>query len=409
MSEYDDAYASGPAPMSPSQLAERHVLGAIMSDPSVLRAVQAEVVPGDFDDLRLAAIYRGIIGMVAAQEPIDYLAVFDHLTDWDVRGLDLRDLDEWCREVPTRTNVAYHARRIRERSVARKLRQIGESLVQAEDPGVALASAMTRLTEIRDRDVATDAPARTLRDVLAVPEEEDVYDWVVPNVLERNDRLVLTGGEGAGKSTLLRQIAVMPAAGLHPFTQSRIDPIRVLVVDAENSERQWRRAVRRMASLAAINGSRDPQDHVALEFLSKSDITDPATLGGIHRRMDHAAPDLVLIGPLYRLAPGSIKDDDDAAPVLNALDSIRERGVAMLIEAHAGHETSRQGVRNLRPRGSSALLGWPEFGMGLAEDNERVGGVRRYSLVRWRGDRDERAFPHKFVRGQSWPWEVSAW
>ncbi|WP_336642304.1 AAA family ATPase [Microbacterium sp. MMO-56] len=411
MSDYDDAYADqgSPAPVSPAQLAERYVLGAIMADPRVLRDVQVVLVPGDFEDLRLGSIYRGICGMVVAKEAIDYLSVFDHLAGWDVRGVDLSQLSAWSSEVPSTANVGYYARAVRERALARSLERVGQGLVGTAEPAVALSNALTALAEIRDRDTVSSTPARTLREILAVPEEEDTYDWVIPDVVERRDRLMLTAGEGVGKSVMLRQLAVLPAAGIHPFTFGVIEPIRALVVDVENSERQWRRAIRRMADQAAIRGPRDPRDHVAVEFLPKSDITQAQVLGDIHRRIDEVQPDLVVIGPMYRLAP-AMKDEEDASPVLAALDTIRERGVAMLIEAHAGHETARNGVRNLRPRGSSALLGWPEFGLGLQKDQEKssFGGFSKYSLIRWRGDRDARPFPAKFTRGQIWPWEPLA-
>ncbi|MDQ1127591.1 hypothetical protein QE428_002624 [Microbacterium sp. SORGH_AS 505] len=390
--------------LTTAQLAERYVLGAVMEKPEVLRDVQAEVTPRDFEDLRLGSIYAGICRMSAEREPIDVVTVYDHLTDWDVRGVDLTHLSGWASDVPTATNAPYYARLVRERSIARSIERVGTSLVGAAEPGVAMANAITELIEIRDRDSGGAQPARTLGDVLSVPQEEDVYEWVIPNVLERRDRLMLTAGEGVGKSVMLRQLAVLTAAGIHPFEFTEVPPIRSLVVDVENSERQWRRAIRRMADEAANRGVRDPREHVFVEFLPKSDITQAAVLGDIHRRIDEVKPDLVVIGPLYRLAPG-MKSDDDAAPVLSALDSIRERDVAMLIEAHAGHETSKQGVRNLRPRGSSALLGWPEFGLGIQRDKTDVGARAKYSLVRWRGDRDARPFPPKFVRGQIWPWE----
>lgn len=411
MSEYDDAYGSapGPAPMSPAAAAERYVLGAIMTDPGILRDVQAELVPGDFEDLRLGSIYRGICGMVVAKEPIDYLSVFDHLKVWDVRGVDLQQLSAWASDVPSTANVAYYARLVRERSLARSLERVGQGLVGATEPAVALSTALTALTEIRDRDTAAATTARTLREILAVPEEEDTYDWVIPDVVERHDRLMLTAGEGVGKSVMLRQLAVLPAAGIHPFTFGMVEPIRALVVDVENSERQWRRAIRRMADEAAMRGSRDPRDHVAVEFLPKSDITQAQVLGDIHRRIDEVEPDLVVIGPMYRLGP-DLDKAESANAVLAALETIRDRGPAMLIEAHAGHETSRQGVRNLRPAGSSVQLRWPEFGLGLQKDRESssYGGFSKYSLVRWRGDRDSRDFPKKFVRGQTWPWEPLA-
>ncbi|MBK0297059.1 hypothetical protein IAE22_34985, partial [Bacillus sp. S34] len=81
-------------------------------------------------------------------------------------------------------------------------------------------------------------------------------------------------------------------------------------------------------------------------------------------------PDVLFIGPLYRLIPRAINSDDDAAPLLAALDTLRDRGLAMVIEAHAGHAVGHGGERDLRPRGSAALLGWPEFGLGLRQDKK---------------------------------------
>jgi hypothetical protein len=51
--------------------------------------------------------------------------------------------------------------------------------------------------------------------------DDDPEDWVIPGLLAREDRLILTGAEGLGKMMLLRQIAVCAAAGLDPFTTSR--------------------------------------------------------------------------------------------------------------------------------------------------------------------------------------------
>jgi replicative DNA helicase len=131
-------------------------------------------------------------------------------------------------------------------------------------------------------------------------------------------------------------------------------------------------------------------------------------LGRIHRWIDEAKPDLLVLGPLYRMTKGSLNNDDEVGPVLEALDSLRERDVAMLIEVHAGHARSTSGERELRPRGSSALLGWPEFGMGLRKGKGDQGKRPHYELVRWRGDRDRREWPARLVRGFVWPWEPSA-
>jgi replicative DNA helicase len=115
--------------------------------------------------------------------------------------------------------------------------------------------------------------------------------------------------------------------------------------------------------------------------------------------VDVHKPDLLYIGPLYKITSGAIQTDDDAAPLLVALDSLRERGLALLMEAHAA-KGDGSGTRDLRPRGSAALMGWPEFGFGLHPlDNGDV------ELKRWRGDRDQRAWPTFMTRGHDWPWE----
>lgn len=216
---------------------------------------------------------------------------------------------------------------------------------------------------------------------------------------------MLSAGEGVGKSTFLRQIAILGAAGIHPFHFSPIDPLNVLVIDAENSERQWRRAARSLTERSQMFGSRDPRNHLALHCVPVMDITKPNDLGQIHRWIDESQPDLLLLGPLYRMTSGSLNKEEDAKPVLNALDSIRERDVAMLIEVHAGLERDSAGERGLRPRGSSTLLGWPEFGLGLRRDKKFDGPVPTFSLIRWRGDRDRREWPTRLVHGNDWPWQ----
>jgi len=404
VSDYDDAFAvpEAAAPVDVIGHAERYVIGSLLKDLSVLLPVKEEVVPRDFADMRLGDIYAGIVRMAADRKPVNYITVADQLAAWDVRGIDLINLSQWVDEVSTASNAPYFAKRVREASVLRAHAKVGEQL----QSGVLSATdAIEALKAIRDRDSAGVDTARTLRELLDVPESEDAYDWTIPDLLERKDRLMLSAGEGLGKSTMLRQIAVLSAAGIHPFRFSPMEPISVLVVDAENSAKQWRRSVRSLAAEAELRGARNPADHLTLECVSVMDITRPENVGTLHRWIDQAKPDLLILGPLYRMTKGSLNNDDDVAPVLAALDSLRERDLTMLIEVHAGHARSSSGERELRPRGSSALLGWPEFGLGLRKTKGDQGNRAVYELARWRGDRDRRHWPAHLVRGQVWPWE----
>lgn len=407
----EDPYASGPVAEKPDTLTmfEQRVVGGAIGTPRIIPDLLREVAGGDFHDMRLGAIFRGVTQLHQDGVHIDYLAVYDQLEAWDIRGVELTDLASWAET--TAASAVYYAGRVREASARRLLADIGARLQTADDVGVAMARATEDLRRLRDMS-AGGKSVRWLREVLDVPEDEDAYDWVIPGLLERGDRMGLTAGEGAGKSTLLRQFAVLSAAGVHPLRGTRMDPVNVLVVDAENSERQWRRKTRGLAFNAEMQGVRAPQDHLALHCVPVMDVARPNDLGQIHRWVDQAKPDLLVIGPLYRVAGGkTLNTDEDAAPVLNALDTIRDRGVTILIEMHAGHATNQSGERNLRPRGSAALMGWPEFGLGIRRDKKVEGRVPTYSLVRWRGDRDSdnRDWPPRLVHGQFWPWEVAGW
>lgn len=263
--------------------------------------------------------------------------------------------------------------------------------------------------EARRRDAAETAARmgeplhpKTLGDILNIEAE---YDWLVPGLFERRDRLIVTGVEGGGKSFLLRQLSIMMAAGAHPFgARIFFDPVKVLVVDAENTEQQWSRAAKYVTEVAERRGAGKPRDNVIVSAGSRLDLTHPAGVNEAHRLIDKYKPDVLYIGPLYKMASKEISTDDEAAPLLLALDSFREKNVTLLMEAHAGHGRGGGGERDLRPRGSSSLMGWPETGFGLRPVD---GDASMVALVKWRGDRDHREWPRHLRRGVAGelPWE----
>ena len=385
--------------------AERAVIGAALLDPNMLRFAVEHITPDDFADRRLGAAYGIMLGPRGAGEPLDEMVVAERLkaTPW---RLGLTELFE-CREsTPTSKNIAYYARIVADSAGKRRLEKFADNAGQLSKSGLPFADLMRDLRrewEQVNTHTIGGISAPTLRSILDGPDD---YDWLIPNLLERHDRVIVTGGEGAGKSYWIQQMALLSAAGIHPTTFHPIQPVRVLVVDAENSDKQWRRRVRALAIKAAQEGTCDPRDTMHLATVPRLNITDERDLGAVHRLIDEHTPDLLMIGPLYRLIPRAIQSDDDAAPMIAALDGLRARGCALVMEAHAGHAKDGAGDRDLRPRGSSALMGWPEFGFGLRlmrPDDESDTTVRA-ELTRWRGDRDERAWPTVMRRGPDWPW-----
>lgn len=385
--------------------AERAVIGAALWDPTMLRFAVEHITPDDFADRRFGATYGIMLGLKGAGEPFDEQILAERLKATPYR-LGLLELVE-CREsAHTSKNIAQHARIVADAAGKRRLEKFATQAAQVAKSGLPFAEIMQSVRkewEQVNTHTIGGISAPTLRSILDGPDD---YDWLIPNLLERHDRVIVTGGEGSGKSYWIQQMALLSAAGIHPTTFAPIQPVRVLVVDAENSDKQWRRRVRALALKAAIEGTCDPRDTMHLATVPRLNITDERDLGAVHRLIDEHTPDLLMIGPLYRLIPRAIQSDDDAAPMIAALDGLRARGCALVMEAHAGHAKDGAGSRDLRPRGSSALMGWPEFGFGLRlmRPEDESDTTVRAELTRWRGDRDERAWPTVMRRGPDWPW-----
>jgi hypothetical protein len=246
---------------------------------------------------------------------------------------------------------------------------------------------------------------------------DEPYDWVVPGILERGDRLILTGWEGQGKTMLLRQMAVMISAGMHPFNWHRHDecrPHRVLFIDCENSKRQSRRKFRPLAAASIRYQNRVPDG--ALRLIHKPegiDLTRDEWANWLMERVTAHQPDVLFIGPFYRLHSANMNEELPARKVVSVLDQARTAvDCALVTEHHAGH--GGDGLkRSVRPTGSSLLLRWPEFGIGIrpAGDPPRMEGSRAVDLevIHWRGGRDDRNWPGFLTHGDpnEWPWKLS--
>lgn len=394
---------------------EMAVLGAILRVATVDTAQAAHLLdrapnPGDYylpHHQLLATHLRAIAGNGMALDPAGVLTHLQLAGDLKPHVLDgpyldkLLDHDCPPSSVDWHTDIiARHARRRRVQRAVKRAAQLldGPDLDRALDDLIDAADLLD--TAVRDELHGGHTTALTVEtiDELLAGDDTDDYDWIIPGLLERQDRLILTGGEGKGKSTLLRQLAIQTAAGIHPFTGELMPPIRVLYVDCENSRRQVRRKTRAMRAQA---GARLDPDRLRMSIRVEGlDLTQTQDVAWLERHVAATRPDLLITGPIYKLANGDPTEEKSAKPVAMALDRIRaHHRCAVALEAHAPKALGGSRKRAHEPYGWSGWLRWPEFGLWLGDDGD---------LEHWRGMRDERDWPTLLQRGGAWPWTVAA-
>ncbi len=408
------------APPAASGTAEAAVLGAILTAGTTgSGAVMAEHVareafrivrPDMFWRPGNATIAAVILAMVDAGIPVDPTTVLARLTASGeasrVGGAPYLATLLECRAA-TASNIDYYAAEILDCYVRRQIR--GEALrvlQQTANPGITTADMIGQLSTAAEVVTALAAepaelpPPRTLTDLLA---GSDAPDWIIPGLLERRERVIITGFEGLGKSELSAQVALCAAAGIHPFTGQQGAPARVLVVDLENGEGNMRRRYRRIAEVVtAIAGDWD-HSRLMVEIREQGvDLRQGDDVAWLDRLLTAGRPDVLAIGSLYKMHRDDPASEQAARHLVHTLDTLRVRhGVALLIEAHAGHSEEASGRRKLRPRGSSLFLGWPNVGIGLRPHADAV-DMEHPNLVEvrhWRGDREARDWPKVLCRG----------
>lgn len=236
---------------------------------------------------------------------------------------------------------------------------------------------------------------------------DDSYDWVIPNLIERGERVMVVAAEGVGKTMLARQVALCSAAGLHPFKFSNMKPIRTLMVDLENPERIIRRTSKSIYGATLHYGHKETPDAHLLIKPDGIDLLKASDRLMLEDKLEQVRPDIVFLGPVYKsfVDPGGRTSEAIAIEIAKYFDTLREYfKCAMWFEHHAPLG-SALASRDLRPFGSAVWSRWPEFGLSLQPDPTAPEGYV-YEVKHFRGARDRRQWPTRMKRGKVFPFEV---
>lgn len=393
---------------------ERHILAmALAGDRNT--AARFLRLPAGLFALERNKTVAAALARVLADGPVDVfrvaaLSAESTGTDEQAEGVQHYVHDLYT-SAPPPSSWDYYLEQAVDAMHVRELLAAGHRLVQLGETaagGAEMDEVVKRVREVVDgigehHGLGVSQPPVSLQELL--DQEDEPHDWLVPDLLERMDRLMLTGFEGTGKSYLLAQIALCIAGGLHPFSGMLVNPdgFRVLVLDCENSRPQIRRRYRKTAAI--VNRYRDELGLRPVDWSQQLrmnirpdgiDLGDPRERSRIEDAIASTSPDLVLGGPLYKMHRANLNEEQAARDLVGVLDDLRGRyRFTLILEAHVGYVGETQGGRKLRPTGSSLFLRWPEFGYGIrafdtAKGEEHPSTVE---MVGWRGSRDVRDWP----------------
>lgn len=245
----------------------------------------------------------------------------------------------------------------------------------------------------------------------AAEQGEDFAPWLVPGLLKRDWRTIIIGDPGSGKSLLLQQIAIAAAGGFHPFNGSLLPrPLSTLIVDLENPEERVESGTRPLRDAALEAKAYESENCHLWHERQGIDLTRRSYQSELESVVRDCQPDLVVIGPAYKMAPMRGADSNDVvARVLDFMDSLRiDYGFALMMETHPP-----RGDGPKRAFGSAQWEMAPEISITMNEVDP-VDGARCFDLGRARGDRVSNEWPTKIRHRHSdgrraasdgpWPW-----
>jgi hypothetical protein len=276
--------------------AESYVLSAALCDGSipnqVLESARRIVSPDDFFGEHTRRIFRSMLALQEAQQPIEIWPLFEKLKlngDLEAAG-GTSFLGELLREGIRTANVGYYCNSIKEKALMRSVihlteriqKRVFDSPVGAETILAEAIEELSTLATSKTENPSVVVGARELLD-LDLPNP----DWLMEPLITRAGTSMLYSYSGFGKSWIATEIAFRVAGGIPSIFDGHLGPgghwpingpVRTLYLYGEMHGAKIRE---RLAGIAKGNAGRMPENEF-LGVMSKDYQTIPRAARAAH-------------------------------------------------------------------------------------------------------------------------------
>jgi hypothetical protein len=333
-----------------SHSVEQAVLGACLVDDAGEALVKAREVlePKDFYREAHQTIFSAMGKLADSGAPCDLITVVEHLsrTGQLERAGGQAYLMELATATVTTANVGHHSKLVKEKSIRRQIKEVGQHLVQGAD-SEEVSELLARLDTLRHVQPAA-ATVPTLKRGAELQAFDVTVSWLIANLLPRQSITLLHGRGGVGKTWLSLLIAsAVSKGGLFMGLETEQAP--VIYVDFENSLPVL---VERVKTVGA--------NEVIFWHPSVAELTPPRLDGNRWEQYRALPAGALLIFDSLRASQDLDENSSrDMAFIMTRLKELRDAGFSILLLHHTPKGNDRA------YKGSTAILDLADHVLGF--------------------------------------------
>ena len=161
---------------------------------------------------------------------------------------------------------------------------------------------------------------KSLSQILSEPEPEERY--LLKPILERGDKGFVVSSYKTGKTLFLTQLTLCLSSGM-PFLGFEVpSPVKVLYIRFELKDFRFRRRLDLMVN--GLGGLDKVKIEPFFQLERGFNITEEKDFEWLLNLIEKHKAEVLLLDPLYKIAPLDLKDTANAMPLIGRFDSIIE-------------------------------------------------------------------------------------